>query len=121
MIDKELMKLQKGIEATCVVILNEDCKELDSKFIIKAKSSYNELVNIFKDNILRKEELNYCVIEGIDEILEEEQNIYYHIVKDREINGYKLPNEMIIVLTVKDKNTLKNISKELYDFCVVIF
>jgi len=121
MIDKELMELQKGIEATCVVISNEDCKELDYKFIINAKSSYNELVNIFKNNISENEELNYCVIEGIDEISEEEQNAYYHIVKDREINGYKLPNETIIVLTVKDKNTLKNISRELYNLCVIVF
>ena len=41
MINKELIELQKGCEATCVVIPNEDSKELDSKIIISANSSDN--------------------------------------------------------------------------------
>ena len=49
------------------------------------------------------------------------QNKYYQIVKDREFYGYKLPKDMIVVLTVKDREGLKNISKELYNFCVIAF
>ena len=39
MINKELIELQKGCLATCVVITNEDCEELDSKEI---RSEENE-------------------------------------------------------------------------------
>lgn len=121
MINKELIELQKGCEATCVVIPNEDSKELDSKIIISANSSDNELLMTFKENISSKEELNYFIIDGIDQLNEDAQNKYYQIVKDREFNGYRLPKDMIIVLTVKDKDGLKNISQELYHFCVVAF
>ena len=49
------------------------------------------------------------------------QNKYYQIVKDREFFGIKLPKDMIIVLTVKNREGLKNIAKELYNFCVIAF
>ncbi len=121
MINKELIELQKGCLATCVVIKNEDCKELDSKIIINANSNDSELLTIFKEKILNKEELNYFIISEIDKLNESLQNKYYQIVKDREFYGYKLPKDMIIVLTVKDKEGLKKIIQELYHFCVVAF
>ncbi len=121
MIDKELIELQKGCPATCVVIPNEDCKELDSKIIIDSNSNDNELLTTFKENISNKEELNYFIISEIDKLDESLQNKYYQIVKDREFCGYKLPKDMIIVLTVKDREGLKNISQELYNLCVVAF
>lgn len=120
MIDKELIELQKGCEATCVVISNEESKELDTKIIINANSSDSELLMTFKENI-SKEELNYFIIDGIDQVNEDIQNKYYHIVKDREFNGYKLPKDVIVVLTVRDRESLKNISQDLYHFCVVAF
>lgn len=122
MINKELIELQKGCLATCAIILNEDCKELDSKIIINSASNDNELLEIFKENIIiNKEELNYFVIAEIDKLDESLQDKYYQIVKDREFHGYKLPKDIIIVLTVRDREGLKNISQELYHFCVVAF
>lgn len=121
MINKELIELQKGCLATCVVIPNEDCKELDSKIIVNAESNDGELLTIFKENIVNKEELDYFIIAEIDKINESLQNKYYQIVKDREFHGYKLPKDMIIVLTVKDREGLKKILEELYHFCVVAF
>lgn len=121
MINKELIELQKGCLATCVVIQNEDCKELDSKIIINADSNDSELLTTFKENISNKEENNYFIITEIDKLNENLQDKYYQIVKDREFNGYKLPENMIIVLTVKDRESLKRISQELYHFCVVAF
>lgn len=120
MINKELIELQKGCKATCVVIPNEEIKALDSKIIINANSSDSELLMTFKE-ISNKEELSYFIIDGIDQLNEDTQNKYYQIVKDREFNGYRLPEDIIIVLTVKDKQGLKNISQELYNFCVVAF
>ena len=121
MIDKELIELQKGCNATCVVILDEDCKDLDSKIIVNSNINESELLTIFKDNISNSEQLKYFIITGIDELNENLQYKYYHIVKDREFYGYELPKNMIIVLTVKDREGLKNISQKLYNFCVVAF
>ena len=121
MINKELIELQKGCTATCVVIQNEDCKELDSKIIVNADSNDSELYATFKEKISNKEELDYFIISEIDKLNESTQNKYYQIVKDREFYRYKLPKDMIVVLTVKDREGLKNISKELYNFCVIAF
>lgn len=121
MINKELIELQKGCLATCVVIPNEDCEELDSKIIVNSNCSDNELLKTFKENISNKEKLNYLVISEIDKLDEEAQDKFYQIVKDREFFGYKLSKEMIIVLTVKNKEGLKNISQKLYNFCIVTF
>ncbi len=120
MINKELVELQKGCIATCVVIQDDDCEELDSKIIIDSKLNDNELMKVFKEKKI-EETINYIVIRGIDEINENAQNKYYQIVKDREYKGYKLPKDIIIVLTVKDKESLKNICQELYNFCVIAF
>ncbi len=119
MINKELIELQRKCKATCVLIQNDDCKNLDSKVIINANSSNYELLTTFKEEISKKQNLNYFIITGIDELNTDMQNKYYQIVKDREFNGYKLPKDLIVVFTVKDKNGLKKISQELYHFCVV--
>lgn len=118
MINKELIELQKGCGATCVVIQNEDCQELASKVIIDSQISDTELFTIIKEQVSNVE---YLIIDKIDDLNAEKQNKYYQIIKDREFNGYKLPKDIIIVLTVKDKERLKNISDELYHFCVVAF
>ena len=107
MVNKELVELQKGCKATCAVILNEDCNELDKKIIVNSNSNDNELLAIFKENISNQNELDYFK--------------YYQIVKDREFFGVELPEDMVIVLTVKDKEGLKSISRELYNLCVVAF
>ena len=120
MINKELIELQKGCNATCVVIQNEDIKELESKILVDSTCNTNDLIKIFKENI-SNEKYAYLVIEEIDKINLNEQNKYYQIVKDREFLGYKLPEDIIIVLTVKSKETLKNISQNLYNLCVVAF
>ncbi len=121
MINKELIELQKGCIATCVVIQNEDCKELDSKVIVNADSNDSELLTTFKEGISNKEGLDYFIISEIDKLNESTQNKFYHIVKDREFYGYKLPKDTIIVLTVKDREGLKKISQELYNLCVIAF
>ena len=98
MIDKELIELQKGCTATCVVIQNEDCEELDSKIIVNSNCSDNALLKTFKENIANKENLNYFVISEIDKLDEEAQDKFYQIVKDREFFGYKHRNFIIFVL-----------------------
>ena len=120
MINKELIELQKGCNATCVVIQNEDIKELESNILVNSTYNIDELIKIFKENISSKK-YDYFVIEEIDKINSNEQDKYYQIIKDREFCGYRLPEDIIIVLTVKSKETLKNISQKLYNLCVVAF
>jgi len=118
MLNKELIELQKGCKATCVVILDEDSKELDSKITISSKSNDHELLTNIKEMI---NEEQYFIVTGIDELDENSQEKYYQIVKDREFYGYKLPDDTIIVLAVKEKEGLKRIKQELYQLCVVAF
>ena len=54
MINKELLELQKGCTATCVVIQNEDCKELDSKIIVNSNCSEIELIKTIQKLTLIK-------------------------------------------------------------------
>lgn len=121
MINKELLELQKGCTATCVVIQNEDCEELDSKIIVNSNCSDSELLNTIKEIDSNKEVSNYFVISEIDKLNDKAQDKFYQIVKDREFNGYTLPKNLIIVLTVKDREGLQKILQELYHFCVVAF
>ena len=130
MINKELIELQKGCKATCVVVLEESYKELGEMYIINALEDSNELFrNLLGnpyckediDNISNNAEIAYFVINGIEEVNEDMQKNYSDIVKDRLIGRYELPSNIIIVFTVKDREGIKKISKELYHFCVVVF
>ena len=125
--NKELIELQKGIKATCVVIKDEDIQTLDIGIVFDAKINNNLFLGktgnpFFREkleSILKISDIAYFVIRGIDEVSESMQNRYVGLVKDREFNGYKLPDNVIIVLTVKNTESLKKISKELYHFCVI--
>lgn len=122
MIYKELIELQKGCEATGVIIQNEDVEKLDTKILINSNCEDDELLKIFQEKISKVDEkFNYFVIEEIDKLEIEKQDKFYQIVKDREFYGSMLPKDIIIVLTVKDKYGLKNISQGLYHLCVIAF
>lgn len=122
MINKELIELQKGCKSTCAIIETADIKELDSNIIINSNCEDAEIFKIFKEEISKAEnKFDYLVLEEIDKLEKEKQNRIYQIVKDREYNGISLPENVIIALTVENKEGLKNISSELYHLCVVAF
>lgn len=122
MINKELIELQKGCKSTCAIIETADIKELDSNIVIKSNCDDVEIFKIFKEEISKVgKKIDYLVIEEIDKLEIEKQNRIYQIVKDREFNGISLPEDVIIALTVENKEGLKNISSELYHLCVVAF
>ena len=73
------------------------------------------------DEKCAKNKLCYLVIKGIDEISAEQQNRYVGLVKDREFNGYTIPDNCILVFTVQNRSNLKKVSSELYHFVVVAF
>ena len=125
---KELRELQRSANATCVIVTNDDYKEISSKVLMNANVSNTFLFKNdrppFADKIEAKSKLSeicYLVITEIDEISMADQEKFVGIVKDRELNGYYLPSNCIIVFTVKDRNSLKKISKDLYRFAVVAF
>ena len=122
MMNIDLIELQKGCKATCVVIQNEDIEKLDSKILINSNCEDNELLKIFKEKISKADnKYDYLVVEEIDKLETDKQNRIYQIVKDREHNGISLPEDVIIALTVENKEGLNNISSELYHLCVVAF
>ena len=125
---KELIDLQRNSKATCAIIKTEDIQELSPSLTMKANVSDKFLLTgdkpPFADKVDAKSksgEICYFVITGIEEISIEQQNRYVGLVKDRELNGYYLPDNCIIVFTVKDRQSLKNVSPELYHFAVVAF
>lgn len=122
MINIDLIELQKGCKATCAVIQSKDIEKLDSKILINSNCEDNELFKIFKEKISKVDEkFEFLVIEEIDNLEVDKQDKFYQIVKDREFNGIVLPEDVVIVLTVENKDKLKNISSELHNLCVVAF
>ena len=122
MINKELVELQKGCKSICAIIESRDIKELDSNIVINSNCEDVELFKTFKEKISKADnKFDYLVIKEIDKSENDKQNRIYQIVKDREYNGISLPEDVIIALTVENKEGLKNISSELYHLCVVAF
>ena len=127
--NKELIELQRGSKATCVVVKNSDLNKLGNA-VYKMDSRINDALlfgakmgnPIFKekvDMISKNGEIGYFVITNFDSLSFDEQNKYVPLIKDRELLGYTLPDNIIIVLSIENKESLKNISSEIYHFCVV--
>ena len=126
--NKELIELQRGSKATCVVVKNSDLNKLgnavhmDSRindsWLFGAKMG-NPIIKEKVDIVSKNGEIGYFVITNFDSLPVDEQNKYVSIIKDRELLGYTLPDNIIIVLSIENKESLKNISPEIYHFCVV--
>lgn len=125
---KDLVDLQRYSKATCVIIKSEDLGELYPAIAMKANISDEFLLTgdmpPFAEKIepiSKLDKLCYFIITGIDEISVQQQNRFVGLVKDREFKGYYLPDNCVIVFTVKDRLALKKVSPELYHFAVVAF
>ena len=125
---KELIDLQRGCKATCVVIKHSDANQLGNILYMNGDIKDVWLFGtkmgnpIFKEKIeivSKRGEIGYFVITNFDSLSIDEQNRYVSLIKDRELHGYTLPDNIIIVLTVENKEGLKKISPEIYHFCVV--
>ena len=126
--NKELIELQRGSKATCVVVKNSDLNKLENavhmdsrindSWLFGAKMG-NPIIKEKVDIVSKNGEIGYFVITNFDSLSVDEQNKYVPIIKDRELLGYTLPDNIIIVLSIENKESLKNISSEIYHFCVV--
>ena len=125
---KELIDLQRNSKATCAIIKTDEYNNLSPSISMKANVSDKFLLSSklppFAEKLdekCGKNKICYFIITEIDKISIEQQDRFVGLVKDREFNGYNLPDNCTIVFTVKDKNSLKNISPKIYHFAVVAF
>ena len=122
--NKQLIELQKGCNATCVLLKGEEYKQLLTGVVIKANISDKFLLkqtSIFMEKVIKqsqKQSITYLIITNIDEVSFETQERFIGIVKDREIEGYLIPENCVIIFTVKDENNYAKVSPKLYQFCV---
>ena len=56
-------------------------------------------------------------INGLDEISQEEQEKFYGMIKYKGVNGFKFPEEVQIIITVKDTN---KISKKILNLALSV-
>lgn len=123
--NKNLIELQRNCNATCVVVLQSEYKELANGVVIKANVSDEFLfqqTNKFMEKVAQlsqNKKISYLIISNIDEVSFEIQERFVGLVKDRELEGYNLPNNCIVVFTVKDEKSYAKISPKLYHFCVI--
>ncbi len=126
--NKDLIDLQRGSKATCVIVKNSESSKLENAFFMDSRVKDSLLFGtrmgnpIFKekvDSISKNEEIGYFVITHFDLLAKDEQKKYISLIKDREFLGYILPDNIIIVLTIENEEGLKNISSDIYHFCVV--
>ena len=130
MIDQELIDEQKGCRSICAIILQEDVKVLENSYNVKVDESDSNILlgelnksNLENnlDKLAKENDIIYFVIEEIDKIDFNKQKKYINLIKNREFRGYKIPDNVIIVITIENKESLKKISPELYHFCIVAF
>ena len=126
MLNINLLRIQRGVKANAVIVLNEDIEELKPNYNIESSVEDRELYGIdngkpiFEEDIGKiavNNEIGYLIISDIDKEEKEKQNRVIGLVKDREIMGYKLPDNIILVFTVENENDIRKISGELYRFC----
>lgn len=126
--NKLLIELQKNCKATCVIINDKEYQDLGKMVYMDASKVYE----LFKskqsmefkktlDDLALHNDIVYFVIRNIEKLDEQMQKDYIGIVKDRNINEYYLPDNVVIVFTIDSKSNLKKISNELYHFCIVAF
>lgn len=126
--NKELVDLQRNSKATCAVVKTEEYKQLTPIVSMNANVSDSFLLSSklppFAEKIDKKCAKNilcYFVIKEIDKVSKEAQNRFVGLIKDREFNGYILPDNCIIVLTVTNKTALTKLSPEINHFSVIAF
>lgn len=122
--NKELIELQRNSNV-CVIVKANEYKSLSPIVSMNGNVSDSFLAGVpfaqKLDDKCKEKSLVYFVIKDIDKLSNEKQNRFAGMVKDREFNGYNLPKNCIIVFTVEDESTLKNLSNELYHLAVLAF
>lgn len=124
--NKVVINLQKNCKATCAIVKECDYADLKPRVEMKANVSdaflFGSKIPPFAEKVnekCEKYEICYLLIKEIDTVSIPQQNRFLGLIKDREMKGYYLPDNCIIVFSVKDETTIKKISPDLYHFAVV--
>ena len=125
MLNKNIVEIQKGCKSTCVIILQEDVNKFENSYrVVVDTSESNMLVGDFNrknleenlEKIAKDGEIAYLIVEEIDKVDTKKQEKYVDVIKDREFRGYRLPDNVIICLSLTDRNNLEKISPEIMKF-----
>ena len=120
--DKFIVSSAKSHAYLGIVLLNSEYRELDCILEMKAdiktesilRGNYGETIFSEKLNELSSQnDVVYFVISNIDKVSDEIQRRFVGLVKDRSYRGYHLPENVVVVFTVEDKNDLSNIVYDL--------
>lgn len=123
----DLINLQRNCPATAVIVFGEHYKKLKNSIGMSANISDELLFNLsndtsFKQKLEKKakeKDIVYLVIYSLDKVAVEIQNRFITLVKDRMLYDYTLPDNVIIVFSCENKDTVKKISRDLYHYCIV--
>lgn len=98
-------------------------KDIPNSVIIPASCDYITLNGYYKNEefvsplwyqqIVNNVRMNVLVIDKIDSISKEEQIKFIELLKYKKISSFKLPDNIVIILTMKNKS-IKNINKDIY-------
>ena len=123
--NKDIILLQFGTKSA-VVVNDAEYRQLRNIVSMKADVTSqfllkNDIPPFAEklDNASKKSNICYFVIRNVDQVDFEMQSIYLGLIKDRILNSYEMPKNAVVVLTVTNKQRLKNLSKELQKFCIV--
>ena len=124
----DLIELQKGVKSTAVILYGEEFRQLSGVVLMNANVSNKFLYNIpygkpvFKESLedkAKRKDICYLVIKDLDLVDGQTQNRFIGLVKDREFCGYTLPNNCVVIFTVNDVSSLRNLTDDIYQFCIV--
>ncbi|MGN1222730.1 MAG: hypothetical protein ACI4T1_01190 [Christensenellales bacterium] len=119
-IDINLFILKHCSKGQCVVVKEDNFKNLKKLVSIQANISNEFLFNngtlIFEEkinNLSERVEIGYLVINNMDKADFDMQDRFVGLIKDREFNGYKLPENIIIALTIENEDNFNKLSDEI--------
>lgn len=118
--DINLFILKHCAKGQCVVVKEDNFKSLKKLVSIQANISNEFLFNngtlIFEEkinNLSERVEIGYLVINNMDKADFDMQDRFVGLIKDREFNGYKLPENIIIALTIENEDNINKLSEEI--------
>lgn len=97
--------------------------DINDAIVINANCEYTDLVGSYDNDkfilpewfrkIISRDYDSILMIDGIDSISKEEQFKFVELIKYRQVNTNKIPNNTVIIITAKDINE-NTINEEIY-------
>ncbi len=126
---KYLIDSKLGDKYVGLIVPSSEYRELDCILEMRAGIKNSALYDVFNrpvfgtklNEIASENKIVYFVISDIDKASDEDQRRFIPLVKDRTFGGYNLPDNVILIFTVENKETINNIVPELYWQLVLAF